>query len=104
MITCIFREHEFNETQRFDAGQLPVDPIKISEAMTELGDWVATHHYSEAMPMPVYELRLSEDDTRMQLIRHKKPTFVVDTEPMDVSELIKVLSKGVEYLRKRIER
>ena len=74
MLTCEFREHEFNETQVYSGlERIGTDPEKISMAMRELGDWLCLHHYHEAMPASAFELRLSEDDTELHIIRRKHP-------------------------------
>lgn len=106
MMVCEFEAHRFNETQNFiDLGHLPVDPAKIAKAMTELGDWLFSHHYSDAMPVPTYEIRRTDDDSQVQVIRHKKPHLVITTPADDLNDLTELatsLEKAAEFLRKRV--
>ena len=76
MIVCEFQAHRFNETQNFiDFGYLPADPDKVAHAMSELGDWLFSHHYAEVLPAPTFELKRSDDDSEILIIRHKAPLF-----------------------------
>lgn len=101
MMTCSFKEHRFNETQEFDTGMMPVHPGKAAQVMRELGEWLMSHHYSEAMDVPVYELRMSEDDSELSIIRHKAPEFRLTMEPTSLDGIEKALEKAIEYVRKR---
>lgn len=107
MMVCEFQAHRFNDTQNFiDLGHLPIDPDKIAKAMSELGDWMFSHHYSDALPVPVYEIRRSEDDADILLLRHKTPHLVVTTpanELNDLNELASSLEKAAQFLRKRVK-
>ena len=107
MMVCEFQAHQFNETQNFiDLGHLPMDPDKIAHAMSELGDWMFSHHYSDALPVPTYEVRRTDDDSEVQVIRHKKPHLVVTTpanELNDLNELASSLEKAAQFLRKRVK-
>lgn len=108
MMVCEFKAHEFNETQHYvDMGRIPADPVKISKAMSELGDWLFSHHYAETFPTPTYELKRSDDDTLVHLIRHKKPHMHVTVpadELRDLDDLAKAMAKAVEYIRKGAQR
>lgn len=106
MFSCEFKEHEFNETQEFSGlDRLPADEAKAAGAMRELGEWIHSHHCHEAMPPSAFELRLSEDDTTMSVVRRKRPAVRVDFSPEeDVRDIAKVLRKCAEYLDKRIGR
>ena len=103
-IRCDFREHQFNETQEFSLpDDLPADPNLISRMMRELGDWISLHRYSEAMPVPVYEYRMSDDDTTISIIRHKAPCFTIITsanEDTTSARFSEALRKAGEFARK----
>lgn len=103
-IRCDFLEHEFNETQEFVLpDDLPADPELISCLMRELGDWISLHHYSEAMPVPVYEYRMSDDDTVVFIIRHKAPCFTISTsadEDTTSARFSDAIKKAAEFVRK----
>lgn len=103
-VRCDFEAHRFNETQEFcGIDDLPADPELISRIMRELGDWISLHHYSEAMPVPVYEYRMAEDGATVSIIRHKAPCFTitasadVDTTSPRFAEAVK---KAGEFIRK----
>lgn len=105
MMVCEFEAHRFNETQTFpDMGQMPVDPQKIATAMRELGDWVYMHHYSEALPIPTYELRLSEDDSQLHIIRHKEPIMDARFETDDLRAIANALARASEFIEKKMRR
>lgn len=103
-IRCDFREHEFNETHEFARpDDLPADPELISCLMRELGDWISLHHYSEAMPIPVYEYRMNVDDTVVSIIRHKPPCFTITTsadEDTTSPRFADAIRKAGEFLKK----
>lgn len=103
-IRCDFREHEFNETQEFSLpDDLPADPELISRLMHELGDWISLHYYSEAMPVPVYEYRMSDDDTVVSIIRHKAPCFTITASADEDTTSLRfadALRKAGEFIRK----
>jgi hypothetical protein len=101
-LVCEFEAGKFNETQSFpDMGTLPMNADTIANAMRELGEWVSYHHYSEAMPATVYELRLTDEDTKLHVIRHKAPHMdaVFDTD--DLPKIADALAKAAEFIRKR---
>ena len=93
----------FNETQTYTSlGHLPQDnPQKVAKAMSELGDWLFTHHYSDVFPAPTFEVRLSEDDSELHVIRHKKPTMDAVFHTDDMKDIADVLAKASEFIRKR---
>lgn len=104
MFTCEFEGHRFNDTQKFiDFGRLEgKDAQTIATAMTELGDWMYLHHYSEAFPPPTYELRISDDDTELHIIRHKEPYMDAVFETDNLKEIADALSKAAEFIKKRM--
>lgn len=107
MMVCEFQEHLFNETQNYlDYGQLPVDPQKIATAMREMGDWLYSHHYAEIFQTPTFELKRSDDDQEILIIRHKRPHISVSIPADDVNDLTDVannLRKMAEFLNKRVK-
>lgn len=105
MFSCEFKEHELNETQIFfGLDRLGDSPEKATEAMSELGDWLFSHHYYEAMPLSAYEVRLSEDDTEMHIIRRKFPEMDAKFATDDLDAIAKALAKASEFIRKRFIR
>lgn len=108
MFVCEFEAHRFNETQNYrDIGNLPNDPAKVSHAMSELGDWLFAHHYADIFPVPTFELKRTDDDREVQIIRHKKPHMVVSipaNEVNDLNEMANTLRKMAEFLNKRVQK
>lgn len=101
MMVCDFEAHQYNETQFFtDLGHLPCDPNKIAAAMRELGDWLYTHHYSDVFPIPTYEVRVSEDDSELHIIRHKEPVMDAAFKIDNMKDISDVLAKASEFVRK----
>ena len=101
MMVCEFQAHRFNDTQNYiDMGQLPADPNKVAHAMSELGDWLYKHHYSDVFPAPTYETRLSEDDSELHIIRHKEPVMDAVFKTDDMVAIADALAKAAEYVRK----
>lgn len=104
MMVCEFETHRFNDTQKFPAcGMLEgKDAQTVATAMRELGDWMYLHHYSEAFPAPTYELRISEDDSELHIIRHKEPYMDAVFKTDDLKEIASALSKASEFIKKRM--
>lgn len=105
MLTCEFRKHEFNETQVFSVlDSIGADPEKISKAMREMGNWLCLHHYHEAMPASAFELRMSEDDSELHIIRRKHPQMDAIFSTDDLEAIAKTMAKASIYVRKRLIR
>lgn len=103
MFLVEFDRHHFNDTMEVvDLGNLPKDASKIAAALRELGDWLFTHHYSDAMPVPVYELKLSDDDTQLHIIRHKDPQMDAVFSADDLDGIADALKKASEFINKRM--
>ena len=104
MFSCEFEEHRFNETQKYtNLDRLEgKDAQTVATAMKELGDWLYLHHYSECFPAPTYELRISEDDSELHIIRHKEPYMDAVFETDDLKEISSALSKAAEFIKKRM--
>ena len=101
MMVCEFEAHRYNETQVFpDLGHLPVDPQKIATAMRELGEWLYTHHYSDVLPLPPYELLLEEDGSALHILRHKEPYMDAVFKTADLKAVADALAKASEFVRK----
>ena len=98
MLVCEFEKHRFNETQTL--GMLGEQPLKAATAMRELGDWLYRHHYSEAVPVPTYELRLSEDDSHLHILRHKEPLMDAVFETDDLKAVADALAKASQFVEK----
>lgn len=103
LMICEFERHKFNETFEItDYGRLPADPQKVATAMRELGDWLSLHRYSDICPKPVYELKLSDDDTELHVIRHKEPFMDAVFYTDDMAKISDALKKASEFIRKRM--
>ena len=107
MMVCDFEAHRFNETQTYpDMGMLAKkDAQTVAHAMAELGDWLFSHHYADALPVPTFELKRSDDDADILVVRHKKPHVVVSVpanELNDLNSLASTLKKMAEFLTKRV--
>lgn len=102
-----WEEHRFNDNQKvtfLDDDKDVIDRLGadgIARVMTEIADWLFSHHYSKVFEAPVFELQLSEDDKELRLIRHKEPKFTVlieqDSDAMKVGAALK---KAGEFLIK----
>lgn len=102
MFTCEFQAHRFNETQTFlDYGALDRrNAQEIATAMRELGDWLFLHHYSEVFAIPDYEVRLSDDDSELHIIRHISPEMDAVFKPGDLNDIADILSDAAQFVRK----
>ena len=56
------------------------------------------------MPLSAYEVRLSEDDTEMHIIRHKFPEMDAKFATDDLDAIAKAFAKASEFIRKRFIR
>ena len=56
------------------------------------------------MPLSAYEVRLSEDDTEMHIIRRKFPEMDAKFTTDDLDAIAKTLAKASEFVRKRLNR
>ena len=84
LVTIIFEEHRFNETQRTvfltDCPLSMTDgssAVKLAGILCEMGEYLFSHWYSIAFPTPVYELRIDDATNRTLLIRNNYPRFTV---------------------------
>lgn len=91
LVVIRFTEHQYNETQNISIldeqeffrkiEESGADPASsLAHVLSQMGDYLARHHYSIAMPTPVHELRYSEDDTSVEIIRYKYPKFTIKIE------------------------
>lgn len=109
LVVIRFEQHKFNETQQVtllneaDFMSLPGSPAtRIATVMREMGDWIARHHYSTAMPVSTYEWREDDDTGDMLLIRNKKPRLIIKIEEQEVGmqDLADALRKAAEFVLK----
>lgn len=47
LISCVFEEHKFNETQEFDVSETPLEPLELPKVLREMGDWLGDNHYEK---------------------------------------------------------
>lgn len=104
MMVCDFEAHRFNDSQTFpDYGMLEGrDEKTVAKAMRELGDWLYLHHYAEVFPVPTYEMKLSDDDSELHIIRHKEPYMDAVFKTDDLKAVADTLAKASEFVRKRM--
>ena len=107
LVVVRFEEHKFNETQRISileeskfsstkdcAGEL-------SKIMREMGDYMFSHWYSIALPVPVFEFRQDDENDRLLLIRNKFPKFTLDIQDdCDLKQLSDALKAAGEFVMK----
>ena len=110
LVVIRFKEHEYNETQKvtvLEDSELLKRPNcakELAQIMAEMGDYMFLHWYSIAMPTPVFELRLDDEQDRLLLIRNKFPKFTVEIQdsasPKQLSDALKAAG---EFIKKRSE-
>lgn len=105
-----FEEHRFNETAKITL--LEDDPLSghsspgeaandVAKILREMGDYLATHWYSIAMPTPTFEFR-ETDEGRLFLLRNKSPKFSLEiTEDTNNEQLAKALSDAAKFVRSK---
>lgn len=108
MLTVSFKAQNFNDTQEVDElGMLNGrDAQTVAQAMSELGDWLFGHHYSDIFPAPTFELRRSDDDSELHIIGHKTPRCCATFQTSELDSLddaAERLEKMAQFLRKRMK-
>ena len=110
LVVIRFKEHEYNETQKvtvLEDSELLKRPNcakELAQIMAEMGDYMFLHWYSIAMPTPVFELRLDDEQDRLLLIRNKFPKFTVEIQDSASSkQLSDALKAAGEFIKKRSE-
>ena len=101
-IVCRFQEHKFNETQKMtgleDFTQEQI--MNMPTIMSEMGDWLATHHYNIAMPSVEFCIQQTDDDEYQFIERSKYPRFrVMIDDECSAQELATALQKASEFIR-----
>ncbi len=103
-IVCRFEEHRHNETQkvtildeeRFLSGCSSEEASdRLAKVMREMGDYIATRHYCKAMPIPVYEFRVDDEQGKQFIIRHKSPIFTIELQDDCTADELSEALKGV---------
>ena len=111
-IVIEFEEHKFNETQQIkfiDPGIFETIPGQeradlLASIMQQAGDWLFSHAYSIAMPVPVFEFR-EYDDGQTYLLRHSSPRLRIEViDSCTASQLSNALRAASEFVRKRAGR
>lgn len=107
MVVCRFEEHKFNETQKVtvldDSALMAREGTanELAHIMTEMGDYMATHWYSIAMPTPTFEFRMDDEHDRMLLIRNKHPRFTLELQDeCDTTRLANALRAAYEFTKR----
>lgn len=107
LIVCKFKEHEYNETQRITVLEESkfVERTdcanELAHIMSEMGDYMFTHWYSIALPIPVFEFRQDDERDRLLLIRNKFPRITVEiNDDCDMKQLSIALRAASEFVDK----
>lgn len=107
LIVVKFKEHEFNETQRITAleeskfANNPNCANELAHIMTEMGDYMFSHWYSIALPVPTFEFRQDDENDRLLLIRNIFPKFTIEIQDdCDLKQLSDALRAGSEFTSK----
>lgn len=107
LIVIKFKEHEFNETQRITVLEESMFVNRtdcaneLAHIASEMGNYMLTHYYSIALPVPVFEFRQDDEKERLLLIRNKFPRIVVEiNDDCNLQQLSKALSSAAEFVNK----
>lgn len=107
LIVCKFKEHEFNETQRMTILEDSIflnrtDCVnELTHIMSEMGDYMFSHWYSIALPVPTFEFRQDDENDRLLLIRNIFPKFTIEIQDdCDLKQLSDALRAGSEFTSK----
>lgn len=107
LIVIKFKEHEFNETQRITVLEESIFVNRtdcaneLAHIASEMGDYMLTHYYSIALPVPVFEFRQDDEKERLLLIRNKFPRIMVEiNDDCNLQQLSKALSSAAEFVNK----
>lgn len=109
LVVIRFEQHKFNETQKVsvleeeDFMSLPGSPaVRMATVMREMGDWMYRHHYSIALPVPVYEWKECEDSGDMFLLRNKYPrmSIKIEEDETSIQDVADALRKAAEFVLK----
>ncbi len=109
LVVIKFEKQKFNETQKVtcidEQRYLSQEGASnLARILREMADYMVTHWYSVAMPTPVYELRESDYDKALYLLRNKHPRLKIEIQDdATAKELSDALKKAGEYIIKRVE-
>lgn len=107
LIVCKFEEHRFNETQQLTILEDSIfinDPNcanKLAYTMAEMGNYIFSHWYSVAMPVPVFEFRRDEENDKLFILRNKYPQLTIEVnDECNLRQLSKALKSASEFVAK----
>lgn len=107
LVVVKFKEHEFNETQKItfiDDDRSVVEKLGaqgIARVLKEMGDYMFSHWYSIALPIPAFEFREDDENGRLLLIRNKFPKLAVEiNDSCDLKQLSDALKAAGEFVGK----
>ena len=107
LIVCKFEEHDYNDTQRISVledSKFIGDPDcanKLTSIMAEMGDYMFSHWYSIAFPVPMFEFREDDENDRLLLIRNKFPKFTIEIQDdCNLKQLSDALKAGSEFVKR----
>lgn len=107
LVVIQFKEHCYNDTQKvspIEDSQIldSPDPAgKLAKILQEMGEYMFTHWYSIAMPMPVFEFRQDDENDKMLILRNKFPRLTIDLQDdCSAKQLSDALKAAGEFIRK----
>ena len=109
LVVIQFEEHRFNETQKVTIledskfnGSPDYVSNELARVLASMGDYMYSHWYSIAMPMPTFELREDDEGERLLLIRNKFPKFTIEIQDdCDKNKLSGALRAASKKKKKR---
>ena len=107
LVVIQFKEHEYNETQKVSPIEDSLimsspDPAgKLAKILQEMGEYMFTHWYSIAMPIPVFEFRQDDENDKILILRNKFPKLTIDIQDdCSAKQLSDALKAAGEFVRK----
>lgn len=107
LVVIQFKEHEYNETQKVSPIEdslimnSPDPAAELAKILREMGEYMYTHWYSIAMPVPVFEFRQDDENDRMLVLRNKFPKLAIEVrDDCSAKQLSDALKAASEFVRK----
>lgn len=107
LVVIRFQEHQFNDTQKVtvldESALLQHSDCanKLAHIMSQMAHYMFSHWYSIAMPTPVFEFRMDDENSRLFLIRNKFPKFSLEVEDIcHAKQLADSLKAAGEFVKK----
>lgn len=107
LVVIQFKEHCYNDTQKVSPIEDRLildspDPAgKLAKILQEMGEYMFTHWYSIAMPIPVFEFRQDDENDKILILRNKFPKLTIDIQDdCSAKQLSDALKAAGEFVRK----